>query len=138
MTTTPTTPATPTTDTVEQQVGADEQAEGCACGGCGCDDTAGRSTAGQATDDTVAITRKPEVEPTDLDVRPLPPAQRHERILATVAALVPGEAFVLVNDHDPKPLRYQLDAEQPGQIAWEYLAEGPELWRVLLTRERCC
>ena len=65
---------------------------------------------------------------------------RATMIFAAVAALLPGESFVLTNDHDPKPLRYQLDAEEPGQVAWEYLAEGPDVWRVRLTRAagHCC
>ena len=41
-----------------------------------------------------------------------------------------GAAFVLVNDHDPKPLYYQFNAEQAGQFTWEYLEQGPETWRV--------
>ena len=75
-----------------------------------------------------------------LDVRPEPPARRHELIFQTWGSLDVGEVFELVNDHDPKPLRYQLDAEEPGQIAWEYLAEGPDVWRVRLTRAagHCC
>ena len=35
-----------------------------------------------------------------------------------------------MNDHDPKPLRYQFEAELPGTFTWEYLEEGPEAWRV--------
>ena len=42
----------------------------------------------------------------------------------------PGEALELVNDHDPKPLRYQFEAELPGTFTWDYLEEGPEAWRV--------
>jgi uncharacterized protein (DUF2249 family) len=41
---------------------------------------------------------------------------------------------VLANDHDPKPLRYQLEAMNPGQITWEYLEQGPALWRVRVGR----
>jgi uncharacterized protein (DUF2249 family) len=70
----------------------------------------------------------------DLDVRSLPHAARHERIFGVVSQLVPGEAFVLANDHDPKPLRYQLEAQNPGQITWDYLEQGPELWRVQIGR----
>lgn len=39
-----------------------------------------------------------------LDVRTVPPPQRHPLILQTFESLAPGEAFILVNDHDPKPL----------------------------------
>ena len=65
-----------------------------------------------------------------LDVRDLPPAQRHARIFALFEALPAGSAFVLVNDHDPKPLYYQLNFEHSGQLVWDYLEEGPEAWRV--------
>lgn len=69
-----------------------------------------------------------------LDVRELPPAERHERIFQTYAALLAGESFVLVNDHDPKPLYYQFAAEEPGRFAWEYVESGPEVWRVRIGR----
>lgn len=66
----------------------------------------------------------------ELDVREYPPAERHDMIFQTYDALKPGEAFVLVNDHDPKPLYYQFSAEQPGRFTWEYLMQGPEAWKV--------
>jgi uncharacterized protein (DUF2249 family) len=69
-----------------------------------------------------------------LDVRELRPAQRHTTIFAVYEALLPGAGFVLVNDHDPKPLRYQFEAEHAGQFTWDYLAEGPEVWRVRIGR----
>ena len=67
---------------------------------------------------------------TILDVREMPPRERHPTILSTFGGLASGEAFELVNDHDPKPLRYQFDAELPGAFTWEYLEEGPQDWRV--------
>jgi len=69
-----------------------------------------------------------------LDVRELPPALRHEVIFTTYHALAPGMAFVLVNDHDPKPLRYQFEAEHGGEFTWEYLEQGPRVWRVRIGR----
>jgi uncharacterized protein (DUF2249 family) len=48
---------------------------------------------------------------TRLDVRDLPPAQRHERIHDAFAALDAGETLVVVNDHDPAPLYYEFAAE---------------------------
>jgi len=65
-----------------------------------------------------------------VDVRSLVPAQRHAKIFELVNALEPGAAFILVNDHDPKPLYYQLDAEYPGQFSWTYVESGPTVWRV--------
>ena len=69
-----------------------------------------------------------------VDVRAEIPRTRHELIFSTFATLPAGAAFVLVNDHDPKPLYYQLAAENPGEFTWEYLDEGPEVWRVRIGR----
>jgi uncharacterized protein (DUF2249 family) len=69
-----------------------------------------------------------------VDVRTEIPRVRHELIFATFGTLEVGTAFVLVNDHDPKPLYYQLAAENAGQFTWEYLEEGPEVWRVRIGR----
>ena len=70
----------------------------------------------------------------DLDIRSLPPAQRHESIFAAYQALAPGSGFLLINDHDPKPLRYQFEAEHAGEFTWDYLEEGPQTWRVRIGR----
>ncbi|HXF69493.1 MAG TPA: DUF2249 domain-containing protein [Thermoflexus sp.] len=70
----------------------------------------------------------------ELDVRSVPPPQRHPLIFQTFEALRPGEAFILVNDHDPKPLYYQFQYERPGQFSWTYLEQGPEVWRVRIGR----
>ena len=69
-----------------------------------------------------------------LDVRKLAPAQRHETIFATYAALKPGAGFVLVNDHDPKPLRYQFEAEHSGEFTWDVIEAGPTVWRIRVGR----
>ena len=65
-----------------------------------------------------------------LDVRTIIPRERHPKIFQKYEALKPGEHFILVNDHDPKPLYYQFAAERPGAFTWEYLEQGPEVWRV--------
>lgn len=65
-----------------------------------------------------------------IDVRQLPPAQRHQKIFQLVDELAAGGSFILVNDHDPKPLYYQLEAEYPKQFSWTYLEKGPTVWRV--------
>jgi uncharacterized protein (DUF2249 family) len=70
-----------------------------------------------------------------IDVRELPPRERHPRIFAALATLAPGEALAIVNDHDPKPLRYQIEAEQPGVFSWEYVQQGPQLWQVAIGRQ---
>ena len=70
-----------------------------------------------------------------IDVRTIQPRDKHPRIFAMVAALEPGKSFVIVNDHDPRPLHYQLQAEYPGQFSWTYLESGPDEWRVELGRQ---
>lgn len=70
----------------------------------------------------------------ELDVRVLPPRDKHPTIFRTFDTLASGQSLVLLNDHDPKPLRYQLAAERPESFDWSYEAEGPELWRVRISR----
>ena len=41
---------------------------------------------------------------------------------------------MLINDHDPKPLRYQFEAQYPGEFTWDYLQTGPKAWRVRIGR----
>ncbi len=67
---------------------------------------------------------------TTLDVRVIPIPRKHPTIFKTFEELKPGESFILVNDHDPKPLYYQFAAERAGQFEWTYLEKGPEVWRV--------
>jgi uncharacterized protein (DUF2249 family) len=66
---------------------------------------------------------------TIVDVREIPPRVRHPLIFDTFDGLASGESLVLVNDHEPRPLFYQFSIEREGQFTWEYLEEGPEVWR---------
>lgn len=70
----------------------------------------------------------------ELDVRPLPPAQRHARIFALLDDLAPGEELLLINDHDPRPLRYQVQATQPDCFAWDSRESAPHEWTVRIRR----
>jgi uncharacterized protein (DUF2249 family) len=69
-----------------------------------------------------------------LDVRPIPPREKHPAIFDTFNELEIGESFVLVNDHDPKPLRYQFEYEHTDQFDWQYLEQGPTVWAVRISR----
>lgn len=77
-----------------------------------------------------------------LDVREIAPPQRHARIFATFDALAAGETFILANDHDPKPLYHQFSADRAGRFEWNYLEQGPELWRIRIGKAKesssCC
>lgn len=46
-----------------------------------------------------------------LDLRDVPPARRHPKIHETFEELGSGDALTLINDHEPKPLFYELRAE---------------------------
>lgn len=71
-----------------------------------------------------------------LDVRVIPPPQKHPTIFGKWRGLGPGQSFTLINDHDPKPLYYHFNAEHPGEFEWEYLESGPQTWRVRIGRPR--
>ncbi len=65
-----------------------------------------------------------------IDVRTIAPRERHSLIFGRFEALPPGEALLLVNDHDPRPLYYQFQDRHNGQFEWDYLQSGPDLWQV--------
>jgi uncharacterized protein (DUF2249 family) len=48
---------------------------------------------------------------TTIDVRDVPPVERHPKIHDAFEDLDSGEELVIVNDHDPKPLFYEFEAE---------------------------
>jgi uncharacterized protein (DUF2249 family) len=66
----------------------------------------------------------------ELDIRIVPPREKHPAIFRTFDALSPGQSFVLINDHDPAPLRHQFNATRTNQFEWSYLEQGPVVWRV--------
>ncbi len=66
----------------------------------------------------------------ELDIRIVPPREKHPAIFRTFDALSPGQSFVLINDHDSAPLRHQFNATRANQFEWSYLESGPVVWRV--------
>jgi uncharacterized protein (DUF2249 family)/quercetin dioxygenase-like cupin family protein len=69
-----------------------------------------------------------------LDLRAVPRPERHTLVFATFDGLAAGEDFLLINDHDPVPLRRQMEAMRPGQMSWEYLERGPNDFRIRVRR----
>ncbi|KAA5539970.1 iron-sulfur cluster repair di-iron protein [Adhaeribacter rhizoryzae] len=69
-----------------------------------------------------------------LDVTVIEPRLKHPTIFNRFDALAGGEYFVIHNDHDPKPLYYQLLGERGNIFKWEYLSQGPEIWEVRITK----
>ncbi len=72
----------------------------------------------------------------ELNVTLIPPAQKHPAIFQTFDSLKKDESFILVNDHDPRPLKHQFTYERADAFKWEYVEEGPEWWRVRLTKTK--
>lgn len=72
----------------------------------------------------------------ELDIRVVPPREKHPAIFRTFDALPPGEKFTLINDHDPAPLRHQFEATRAQQFEWSYLERGPVVWRVSIGKLR--
>ncbi len=72
---------------------------------------------------------------TILDVTRLEPRQKHPTIFACFDKLSEGETLTLHNDHDPKPLYYQLLGERGDIFRWEYLEQGPEWWKINITKK---
>ncbi|PIQ89237.1 MAG: hemerythrin [Candidatus Omnitrophica bacterium CG11_big_fil_rev_8_21_14_0_20_42_13] len=65
-----------------------------------------------------------------LDLRPMPPFERHEKIFQAWDSLGSGDTLKITNDHDPKPLRYQFEVEYKDKYTWEYKQKGPKDWVV--------
>jgi regulator of cell morphogenesis and NO signaling len=70
-----------------------------------------------------------------LNVTLLEPRQKHPTIFARFDLLGEGESLTLHNDHDPKPLYYQLLGERGNIFTWEYLEQGPESWKVRIGKK---
>jgi regulator of cell morphogenesis and NO signaling len=85
----------------------------------------------------IKITKKKELNKEDaniLDATLLHPSVKHATIFNRFDELKPGESFILHNDHDPKPLRFQLENTRGNIFQWEYLEQGPELYRIIITK----
>src|ERR1039458_274051 len=70
----------------------------------------------------------------ELDVRPLRKPDKHPEIFRAFEALTAGESFILVNNHDPRHLREEFEADYSGGYGWEYLERGPAAWRIRISR----
>lgn len=70
----------------------------------------------------------------ELDVRQLRKPDKHPTIFNTYAAMPVNESFVLINNHDPKHLHDEFEADHAGSYGWEYLEKGPTVWRIRITK----
>lgn len=73
-------------------------------------------------------------DPVVIDVRAIPKPQRHPLIFAELEKLPVGGTVVVKNDHNPVPLRGQVEHFFAGQFEWSYLEEGPEIFQLAFQR----
>jgi uncharacterized protein (DUF2249 family) len=70
----------------------------------------------------------------DLDLRQTARDRRHPTVFYAFDGLTVGESFFIVNDHNPLPLRGQLEQLRPGEAAWETVIDGPDQFRIKVSR----
>lgn len=69
-----------------------------------------------------------------INVTLIEPKLKHPTIFERFDSLLPGEGLVIHNDHDPKPLYYQLLGERGNIFKWDYIESGPEWWKVSIAK----
>ena len=72
---------------------------------------------------------------TTIDVRILTPKEKHPTIIQTLHDAAEGEVVEIINDHDPIPLFYQLQALFHGGVNWNYVNNGPDVWQVEISKK---
>lgn len=70
-----------------------------------------------------------------IDVRIYKPGNKKEIIFNAFEQVPQGDTLELINDHDPRPLYQEFMSRLPEQFQWEYLEQGPEIWRIGITKK---
>ncbi len=68
-----------------------------------------------------------------IDLRDVPPPERHPKIFDAFDSLASGEALELINDHDPRPLYYEMAAEIDAFDADGYSVEQEDEHKFVAT-----
>lgn len=69
-----------------------------------------------------------------LDVRSIPPPERHPQIFALFASLRDGQTLLLISDHEPRPLRAEFDRKHHSRFGWVQRQLGDGRWEVRIVR----
>lgn len=72
---------------------------------------------------------------TVIDFRDLMPGGRHTLFMTIFAGLKNGSSFEFINDHEPKGLFREVASLQLQNIKWETLEDGPNAWRIRVSKE---
>ena len=122
-------------------VDATQDTGGCACGGDGGCGGGGEANTTEPTVISIDELKHPEpvqANEGDLDVRTIDRSVRHARVIGVVTSLVPGESMVIAADHAPRGVIREIEMDVTGDFKFDYLAEGPSLWRLQVERVTCC
>lgn len=113
---------------------------GCACGGGdgGCGGGSAAAEPKVIGIDELSSPKPVSAQEGDLDVRSIDHSVRHARVIGVVTSLVPGESMVIAADHAPRGVIREIEMDVTGDFRFEYLAEGPSLWRLQIERVTCC
>ena len=77
----------------------------------------------------MAQSKEPLINAPELD-----PSIRHKTIFKAFEQLEKNESFIIHNNHDPLPVRFQLINLYGGIFTWTYTQQGPEWWDVRVTK----
>jgi uncharacterized protein (DUF2249 family) len=69
-----------------------------------------------------------------IDLRTFPSEELYPLTVSAFDALQIGESFLIVSDHDPRPLYYQVSHEREGQFSWAYVICGPSIWQIMIAK----
>ncbi len=72
--------------------------------------------------------------PPHLDVRSIPLPERHPKILEALDALTYGPALIVISDHEPRPLRAELDRRYGAALRWGQRHLGEAHWEIHLVK----
>jgi uncharacterized protein (DUF2249 family) len=60
--------------------------------------------------------------------------ERNILVFQLFESMRPFSHFVFIVKEEPKTIYSQLENEHHGSFVWKYLEEGPQQWRVILTK----
>lgn|SRR5690606_18086508 len=70
-----------------------------------------------------------------LNIPSIEPREKHDTIFKVFESRASGGSFIIHNDHDPKPVYYQLQAMHGDSFDWEYLQEGPQWFDIRVSKK---
>lgn len=73
---------------------------------------------------------------THVNIKTLPAGKKHAIIFKNFDGLEKDEQFIVIADHDPKPLYFQFLFERSGQFDWQRIQNGPDEWHIRIRRIR--